>query len=463
MRQEPIATSAVRERAHAVPVDDVLEALDTDRDGLTSSEATRRLDEEGPNRLPDPVRENLVVRFLKHFNDVLIYILLVAVAVTALLGHWIDSMVIFGVVMINAVIGFIQEGKAEQALEGIRKMLSLDAQVRRDSHWTHVDAEMLVPGDVVRLRSGDRVPADVRLIETTNLQIEESALTGESVATHKHPDPVEEDAGTGDRSAMAFSGTLVTSGRGVGVVTATGVATEIGHINTMIGEVETLATPLTRQMATFGKQLSAAIVMLAAMVFLSGLVLHDYAVSELFLAAIGFSVAAIPEGLPAILTITLAIGVQRMAGRNAITRRLNAVETLGSVTVICSDKTGTLTKNEMTARRAVTRAGCYEISGTGYSPEGEVRLNGASAPLDERIDLGALVEAMAVANDTVVVEDAGRWNVDGEPTEGALRTLALKVGFEASQYRHVAVVPFESEHKLMATADETQTAATWSW
>lgn len=439
---------------HAVAIDEVLGALEVDRDGLSSAEAARRLEREGPNRLPDPAKESIVVRVLKHFNDVLIYILLVAVVVTALLGHWIDSAVIFGVVVINALIGFVQEGKAEQALEGIRKMLSLDAQVQRDGHWTHVDAELLVPGDVVRLRSGDRVPADVRLFETTNLQIEESALTGESVATHKHPDPVEEDAGIGDRSGMAFSGTLVTSGRGMGVVTATGVATEIGRINTMIGEVQTLATPLTRQMATFGKQLSVAIVVLAVLVFLSGLLLHDTPVSELFLAAIGFSVAAIPEGLPAILTITLAIGVQRMAGRNAITRRLNAVETLGSVTVICSDKTGTLTKNEMTARRAVTRAGCYEVSGTGYSPDGEVTLDGTRALPDDRADLAALIEAMAVANDTDVVEDDGRWIVDGEPTEGALRTLALKLGFDTSEYRRLAVVPFESEHKLMATADE---------
>jgi magnesium-transporting ATPase (P-type) len=454
MSPGPVVTSVARGTAHAVSVDDVLTELDSHREGLSSSEAARRLETDGPNRLPEPVKEHLVVRVLKHFNDVLIYILLVAVVVTALLGHWIDSMVIFGVVVINAVIGFVQEGKAEQALEGIRKMLSLDAQVRRDGHWTHVDAETLVPGDVVRLRSGDRVPADVRLIETTNLQIEESALTGESVATHKHPDPVHEDAGIGDRSGMAFSGTLVTSGRGVGVVTATGVATEIGRINTMIGEVETLATPLTRQMTTFGKQLSAAIVVLAVVVFLSGLLLHDYSVSELFLAAIGFSVAAIPEGLPAILTITLAIGVQRMAGRNAITRRLNAVETLGSVTVICSDKTGTLTKNEMTARRAVTRGRRYEVSGTGYSPEGEVSVDGCSVSLDDQPDLAALVEAMAVANDSVVVEDAGLWTVDGEPTEGALRTLALKAGFDASAHRRTAVVPFESEHKLMATTNE---------
>jgi magnesium-transporting ATPase (P-type) len=444
-----------RETAHATTVDEVLDGLGSHREGLSSAEAARRLEEDGPNRLPDPPKEHLLVRVLKHFNDVLIYILLVAVVVTALLGHWIDSMVILGVVVINAAIGFVQEGKAEEALEGIRKMLSLDAQVRRDGHWTHVDAEMLVAGDVVRLRSGDRVPADVRLIETTNLQIEESALTGESLSTHKHPDPVDEDAGIGDRSAMAFSGTLVTSGRAAGVVTATGVHTEIGRINTMIGEVQTLATPLTRQMATFGKQLSAAIGVLAIVVFFSGLVLHDYTVSELFLAAIGFSVAAIPEGLPAILTITLAIGVQRMAGRNAITRRLNAVETLGSVTVICSDKTGTLTKNEMTARRAVTRGGRYEIEGTGYSPEGHVGLDGAVASLDDRPDLAALIEAMAVANDSVVVEDAGRWTVDGEPTEGALRTLALKAGFDASCYQRVADVPFESEHKLMATADQT--------
>ncbi|MFN3255263.1 MAG: cation-transporting P-type ATPase [Ilumatobacter sp.] len=441
-------------KAHASSVDRVLDSIGSDRGGLSTDEAARRLVRDGPNRLPNATREHLLVRIFRHVHDVLIYVLLVAAVVTALLGHWIDSMVIFGVVVINAAIGFVQEGKAEEALEGIRKMLSLDARVRRDGQWTHVDAEMLVPGDVVRLRSGDRVPADVRLFETTNLQIEESALTGESVATSKHPDAVDDDAGIGDRSGMAFSGTLVTAGRGVGVVTATGTATEIGRINTMIGEVETLATPLTRQMATFGKQLSLAIVVLATIVFASGALLHDTAYSELFLAAIGFSVAAIPEGLPAILTITLAIGVQRMAGRNAITRKLNAVETLGSVTVICSDKTGTLTKNEMTARRAVTRAHRYDIDGTGYTPTGTVSIDGIATSLDERADLAALVEALAVANDSVVIESDGRWVVDGEPTEGALRTLALKTGFESAEYRRVAVVPFESEHKLMATIDD---------
>jgi magnesium-transporting ATPase (P-type) len=440
--------------AHAATADEVLDALGTSESGLVADEAARRLEEVGPNRLPEPPRDGLLVRILRHFNDVLIYILLVAAAVTALLEHWIDAGVILGVVVVNAVIGYIQEGKAEHALEGIRKMLSLDAQVLRDGHWSKIEADLVVPGDVVRLRSGDRVPADIRLLEATNLQIEESALTGESVPTEKRPDPVEVDAGLGDRFGMAFSGTLVTAGRGVGVVTATGPATEIGRINTMIGQVQTLATPLTRQMRQFGTQLSIAIVFLATAVFVLGLTVHDYAGSELFLAAIGFAVAAIPEGLPAILTITLAIGVQRMAGRNAITRRLNSVETLGSVTVICSDKTGTLTKNEMTARDVVTRAGRYEVSGTGYEPVGEVHLDGERVDLGSRADLAALVEPMAIANDTDVVEEDGRWTVNGEPTEGALRTLAEKLGFDSTSHRRLAVVPFESEHKLMATLDE---------
>ena len=234
--------------AHSRTVDEVLEQLGVDKGGLTTAEARRRLETEGPNRLPDAPPESLIRRIAKHFNDILIYVLLVAVVVTALLQHWIDSGVILGVVLINAAIGFIQEGKAEAALEGIRKMLSLDAQVRRDDHWVKIDAEDLVPGDVVRLRSGDRVPADMRLLATTNLQIEESALTGESLPVEKEPDPVDEDSGVGDRTSMAFSSSLVTAGRGVGVVIGTGVDTEIGRINTMISEVQTLATPLTRAM-----------------------------------------------------------------------------------------------------------------------------------------------------------------------------------------------------------------------
>jgi magnesium-transporting ATPase (P-type) len=441
------------EKPHARPAEEVLRELDGGPEGLSAGEAARRLEAVGPNRLPAPPREGLLRRFLKHFHDLLIYILLVAAAVTAALGHWIDTGVILAVVIVNAVIGFVQEGKAEQALEGIRKMLSPHAHARRDGAWAEIEADDLVPGDVVRLRPGDRVPADVRLLEAANLRVEESALTGESVPTEKRTEPVPEDAGVGDRHGMVHSGTLVAAGQGVGVVTATGPLTEIGRINRMIAEVETLATPLTRQMNRFGKVLSVVIVVLAALLFAAGRVLHDFTTEELFLAAIGFAVAAIPEGLPAILTITLALGVQRMARRNAITRRLNAVETLGSVTVICSDKTGTLTRNEMTARRVVTPAGAYDVEGTGYAPEGRVTRDGAEASLDAHPDLAALVEAMAVCNDAGVAETDGQWTLTGDSTEGALVVLARKLGFEAGAYERLAVVPFDSEAKLMATLD----------
>ncbi len=425
MRQNPADVFGIAE-AHALSVAETLQGLGSQPAGLSGGEARQRLERVGPNRLPAPPREGLFKRFFKHFHDLLIYILIAAAGITALLGHWVDTGVILAVVTINAIIGFIQEGKAEQALEGIRKMLSPHAHARRDDAWVEIRAEDLVPGDIVRLRSGDRVPADVRLIEATNLRIEESALTGESVPADKNTEAADKDAGVGDRHGMAYSGTLVAAGRGLGVVTATGPATEIGRINQMIAEVETLQTPLTRQMAHFSKILSVVIVSLAALMFLTGFLLHDFTLNELFLAAIGFAVAAIPEGLPAILTITLALGVQRMARRNAITRKLTAVETLGSVTVICSDKTGTLTRNEMTVRHVVTRAGFYDVSGTGYQLEGDITLDGKSVSLAEHDHLHALIEVVAVANDTHVAEEDGQWKVTGEPTEGALRTLAHK-------------------------------------
>ena len=440
---------------HALGADEVLDRLRTDSKGLSSAEASRRLAELGPNRLPAPPRDGLLKRFFKHFHDILIYILIAAAIITAVLGHWIDTGVILGVVVINAIIGFIQEGKAEEALEGIRKMLSVHAHARRDGQWCEVEADGLVPGDIVRLRSGDRVPADLRLIRTINLRIEESALTGESVPADKNTERVESEAGVGDRSGMAYSGTLVAAGRGVGVVTATGPHTELGRINRMIAEVQTLQTPLTRQMAHFSKVLSVVIVGLALLMVLIGVVLHDFPPGEVFLAAIGFAVAAIPEGLPAILTITLALGVQRMAQRNAITRKLNAVETLGSVTVICSDKTGTLTRNEMTARHVVTRGGSYDVSGTGYRPEGDITLDGRAASLDQHGHLHAVIEVVAVANDTQVAEEDGQWKVTGEPTEGALRTLAHKAGFDAGAHARHASIPFESANKFMATLNTT--------
>ncbi len=439
--------------AHSKKAEDIIASVRSNEKGLSEQEAANRLDEFGLNVLPSAEKEGVLKLFFKHFNDLLIYILIAAAVVTALLGHWVDTAVILGVVVINAIIGFIQEGKAERALAGIREMLSLHALAARDGDWVEIEAEKLVPGDIVRLRSGDRVPADLRLIRATSLRIEESALTGESVPSSKNIDPCPPEAGVGDRTCMAFSGSLVTAGRGVGVVVATGPDTQIGRINKMIAEVEKIATPLTRQMHSFGKILSFFIVGMAVIMGIIGWLLHGMPPTELFMAAIGFAVAAIPEGLPAILTITLALGVQSMARRNAITRKLNAVETLGSVTVICSDKTGTLTKNEMTVRHVITRNNTFETEGTGYSPEGHVFMqdNGEKTSLHDCSELQRLVEIMAVCNDSKIVQRDGHWRVTGEPTEGALRTLARKAGFDDSPYERIDAVPFESENKFMAT------------
>ena len=439
---------------YARPADDVLEALGSARAGLTSDDARARLATTGPNRLPTPQRPHAVVRFASHFDDVLIYILLAAAVLKAFLGDWVDFAVILVVAVVNALVGFLQEGQAERALDGIRTMLSLDATVRRDGAWTDVDAETLVPGDVVRVRSGDKVPADVRLLAATHLQVDESALTGESVPAAKDVAPVGADAGVGDRASMLFSGTIVATGTGRGVVTATGAGTEIGRIQSLIADVDPLETPLKRQLGRLGTLLSRGILVMAFAMLVIGRVVHDFALPELVSAAIGFAVAAVPEGLPALVTITLALGVQQMARRQAITRKLPAVEALGSVTTICSDKTGTLTRNEMTARTVVTAERTYDVEGLGYEPTGGVTLDGAPAPLADHPDLHALVRAAALCNDARVTPDeAGRWRVVGQPTEGALTTLALKSGLGTAGARRIAAVPFESATKLAATLD----------
>ena len=443
------------------PPAEVLAALRTDDGGLTAAGAAERLAEVGPNRLPPPEKDPLWKRILVHFDDVLIYILLVSAVLKAILGDWVDFTVILLVAVVNAAIGFIQEGRAESALNGIRQMLSVHAEARRDGAWAKVDADDVVPGDVVRVRSGDRVPADVRLLQATNLRVEESALTGESVAASKRVDAVDPEAGVGDRTSMLFSGTLVAAGQGVGVVTATGERTEIGRIQTMISEVTSLETPLTKQLDRFGKLLAVLILGMAVVMVVIGRVVHDFSVPELVSASIGFAVAAVPEGLPALVTITLALGVQQMARRRAITRKLPAVETLGSVTTICSDKTGTLTKNEMTARLVRTAGRSFDVAGAGYAPVGELTLAGEGsrhADLVDDSDLGAVVAAMMLCNDARVVPgDAGAqgedWRLVGEPTEGALRSLGMKAGFDTTGWSRRDLVPFESENKYMATLD----------
>lgn len=444
-----------REDWHAVGVDAAVGRLETHRDGLAADAVTERLERHGPNRLRPPRRHGPFKRFLLQFHNVLIYVLVAAAVVTALLGHWVDTGVILGVVLINAVIGVLQEGKAERALDAIRDMLSPQATVIREGRRVTVPAEDLVPGDIVALQSGDKVPADLRLLRVRELRVDEAVLTGESVAVDKHAEPVSADAVLGDRLNMAFSGTLVAYGQATGVVTATGDHTEIGRISSMLADVEKLTTPLLREIAVFGRWLAGAILVAATLTFLFGLVFRDYAWGEIFLAAVGLAVAAIPEGLPAIMTITLAIGVQRMAGRNAIIRKLPAVETLGSVTVICSDKTGTLTRNEMTVQAVATAEGDYTVSGVGYGPEGALERDGEPVDPEAQAVLPELLRAALLCNDAVVHHREGQWRMEGDPTEGALMTLALKGGLDATELRaelpRTDAIPFESEHRFMAT------------
>lgn len=442
--------------AHAQSPQQALDAAAVDRrNGLSGDEAARRLASHGANALPPPPRRGPLLRFLLQFHNVLIYALLVAGAITLALGHLVDAAVIFGVVVINAVIGFLQEGKAERALDAIRGMLSPRAQVLREGQRRELAAEALVPGDIVFLAAGDRVPADLRLVEVRSLRIEEAALTGESLAVDKALAAVAADAPLGDRSCMAYSGTLVTYGQGVGVVTATGQQTELGRISALLNAVDEMTTPLLRQIAGFSRSLTWIILAVAALAFAFGILLRDYSPGEMFLAAVGLAVAAIPEGLPAIMTITLAIGVQRMARRRAIVRRLPAVEALGSVTVICTDKTGTLTRNEMTVQQVLTADGVLAVSGTGYGPAGGFVRDGRERELADEPLLAAIGRAALLCNDAALRREDSGWTVVGDPTEGALLTLAAKAGLDAAFERDAAprldAIPFESEHRFMAT------------
>ena len=440
---------------HSISADKTLEHLNASSAGLSADEVASRLENFGANRLPEASKRGLLLRFLYQFHNVLIYVLLAASAVTAGLGHWVDTSVILGVVFLNAVIGFIQEGKAENALRAIRQMLSPTATVMREGRHKTIQAEHLVPGDIVLLQSGDKVPADLRLFRVKGLQLQESVLTGESMAVEKLITAVTQQAVIGDRHCMAYSGTLVTHGQGTGVVVATGAQTEIGRISTLVSEVETVTTPLLRQVAQFGRWLTVVILALAVFTFVFGTLVRHYALTEMFLAAVSLVVAAIPEGLPAIMTITLAIGVQRMAKRNAIIRKLPAVETLGAVTVICSDKTGTLTRNEMTVRAIATSNALFDLGGTGYDPHGAISLQNTDVQPQDYPLLQEMVQAAVLCNDARLERRNSKWHAHGDPMEAALLVAGLKAGLdyevEAKQYPRKDLIPFESEHRFMAT------------
>lgn len=444
---------------HALDSQHTLEELETDREqGLTGDEAASRLERYGRNELPEGKKTPVILKFLKHFNDVLIYILLVAAGITAILGHWLDTIVIVIVAVVNATIGFVQEHRAEQALEGIKNMLSPEAQVRRGGQTSKIEAAEVVPGDIILLNPGDKIPADLRLLSSDNLKVEESALTGESTSVEKQTKALEEEATLGDRTNMVFSGTTVASGTGVGVAVETGDRTEIGKINQSIASVEDIQTPLLKQTAHFGKMISIVIVAVALLMFGFGYWLRDYETGELLLSVIGLAVAAIPEGLPAILSIILAIGVQNMAGRNAIVRNLPSVETLGAVSVICSDKTGTLTKNEMTVTSVVTASREYEVTGTGYAPEGEIRKEDGEQEADPEEDrtLKRLLVCGVTCNDSVLTKEEGEWTLQGDPTEGCLLTLASKAKGDVPELEVKSKLPFDSEYKYMAVLTEDE-------
>ncbi|MCB1772142.1 MAG: HAD-IC family P-type ATPase [Gammaproteobacteria bacterium] len=440
---------------HNLARDRVLALLQASAAGLGEADARSRLQRFGPNRLPEPPRRHPLTRFILQFDNILIYVLLAAAAITALLHHLIDTLVILAVVVVNAIIGFVQEGKAESAMDAIRKMLAPRAVVIRDGQRQTIDGNDLVPGDVVLIEAGDKVPADLRLLKAHGMQVQESILTGESVAVEKRTEPVGVEVALGDRSCMAFSGTTVTSGQGVGIVVTTGNATQIGLISGLLSRVETLTTPLVQQMAVFAKWLTLFILVIAGLILALGYFVLHHEFGELFMAVVGLSVAAIPEGLPAVLTITLAVGVQAMARRNAIVRRLPAIETLGSVSVICSDKTGTLTRNEMSVASLVSATCHYELHGNGYEPVG--RICPATGPVETRLPpgLAEFARAAILCSDADLKNHDGVWSVEGDPMEGALLAAAGRIGLLVSEVRghwpRGDVIPFDSKHRFMAT------------
>jgi magnesium-transporting ATPase (P-type) len=440
---------------HAQPPEAALRDLQTAPAGLSAAEAAARLAAHGRNKLPEAPKRGPLIRLLLQFHNILIYVLLGAAVITALLGHLVDAGVILVVVIVNAVIGFIQEGKAERAMDAIRRMLTPRTAVRRDGERRSIDSETLVPGDIVLLEAGDKVPADLRLLQVRGLQMQEAMLTGESAPVDKGVEPVSADAPLGDRACMAFSGALITAGQGEGVVTATGAATEIGRIGKLLSQVQSLSTPLIRQMDVFAKWLTAVILGLSALLLLYGRYVAGYDFVELFMAVVGLAVAAIPEGLPAVLTITMAVGVQAMARRNVIVRRLPAIETLGSVSVICTDKTGTLTRNEMMVVDVVVAGQVFEIAGEGYEPKGAVRLNGAETDDGYRPTLEGLARAGALCNDATLRLHDGAWTVEGDPMEGALSAFSGKIGVDARELRgewtRTDAVPFDAGRRFMAT------------
>jgi P-type Ca2+ transporter type 2C len=454
--------------AYRQPVEGVISALATDaRAGLTEDEARARLARHGRNELEVESRAPAWKRFLAQFKDVLVVLLLVATAISA--GLWFveresplpyEALAIFAVVLLNAVLGFVQEARAASAVAALRQMAAAQAHVVRGGERRTVPTAEVVPGDIIIVEEGDTVPADARLIRAVALQTLESALTGESLPVEKDPRPIDEDVALGDRLDMLFSGTAVSHGRGRAVVAATGMRTEMGRIAGLLKDAHAEPTPLQKELDRVGRTLGLVVVAIAAVMITTILLTEDVrgvaGVFDVLILGVALAVAAVPEGLPAVVTAVLSLGVQRAARRNAIVRHLSAVETLGSANVVASDKTGTLTKNEMTVRVVVTASGRVRFGGSGYAPEGEVERDGGGA-IDGpfRVEFVRTLAAADRASNAVLQQRDGRWTVQGDPTEGALVAAARKAGLEADAYAarfaRIAEVPFSADRKLMTT------------
>ncbi len=460
---------------HSSGVKEVLSELKTSEKGLSSGEAKRRLEKYGSNELKEVEKESLLRKFLGQFRDTLVIILIVSAVIAAFLGEIVDAVAIIIIVILNAILGFVQDYKAEKSLEALKKLAASQARVMRDEDEAHIPASELVPGDILLVESGDRLPADARIIHTVDMRVDESSLTGESAPVGKESAPVKRDAQVSERKSMLFMGTAVAYGRGTAVVTDTGMNTQIGRIAEIIQTTEEEMTPLQKRLEKFGKQLGVGILIICGIVFLSEIMESPYLLGllasmklvefltsqqfvELFLISVSLAVAAIPEGLPAIITITLALGVQRMVRRNSILRKLHAVETLGSTGVICSDKTGTLTRSEMTVRKLYVGRDCIEVTGQGYEPKGDFMRGDDKLNAEKEKDLSLLLRVGSLCNNSHL-DSAEGWKVSGDPTEGALVVAAEKAGLGQDElkrkFQRIEEIPFDSERKRMTTIHKT--------
>lgn len=446
-----------KEKWHQLSIDDTILKLNTSAEnGLTHKQVEENRTNLGINALPEKKSKPKILKFLSQFNDVLIYVLLIAAIITGILGHFLDMTVIVLVAFINAIIGYVQESRAEKALESIRNMMTSEAVVIRDGRSQTVPGEQLTVGDIVILSSGEKIPADLRLIEANNLKIEESALTGESVPVQKHTHQMKDDAVLGDRKNMAYSSSSITSGSGLGVVVAIGRDTELGKINQAMTETEQMTTPLMQQTGQFGKSVSIGIIIISIAIYIFGLFYHNYPAGDLLLSVIALAVGAIPEGLPAVISIILALGVQSMAKNNAIVKNLPSVETLGSVSVICTDKTGTLTKNEMTVTTIDLMHNSYHVTGTGYEPAGEIVPNKEESQLTKD-ELYHFLTCVKTVNEARLSQsEDGQYHITGEPTEGCLMTLVHKANLNIPDLHAIDKIPFDSLYKYMAYLVEDQ-------